>query len=158
MMLSVMSAFVAFNGFPGQDVEDPIGSLLLQERQATVTVPAHPVKAHVLASKRATAAAGHRAAARRLPSPIAGTNPVRQRAGLGQPGRTPSSGPQPAGAPTPASSITPALPGGTGTPSLPDTTLPSGPSVTVPQVSPPPPQSTQLPVDTSGVTGILGAP
>ena len=48
-----MSAFVAFNGFPGQDVQDPIGTLLLQQRQTPVDVPAKPVHVGVLAATSA---------------------------------------------------------------------------------------------------------
>jgi hypothetical protein len=159
MTLAVMSAFVAFNGFPGQDVQDPIGTLLLQQRQTAVNVPAKPVHVSVLAATRRNAAvARHRASVRNSQGPRAGTGPVTHRLPSQVPGSTQS--------PAPASSQNAGtLPATTSpistptTPSVPDPTLPQLPGVTLPSLPPPPPPgSTQLPVDTSGVTGILGDP
>src|SRR5213082_3528757 len=81
MTLAVMSAFVAFNGFPGQDVQDPIGTLLLQQRQTPVDVPAKPVHVGVLAATRNhVGGARHRATTVRTSrGPQAGTGPVAHR-------------------------------------------------------------------------------
>src|SRR3954454_7643815 len=80
LTLAVMSAFVAFNGFPGQDVQDPIGTLLLQERQTPVNVPAKPVHVSVLSTSHGPASSrGGRATARRLRAPQASTGPVRHK-------------------------------------------------------------------------------
>jgi hypothetical protein len=155
LMLTVMSAFVAFNGFPGQGVDDPIGTLLVQHPEAQVTVPARHVSVSVLGKKRSRVG-GRRAAARRAHRPIAGTGPVLNRTHASQPGQTqqPASAPQSTGSPTPATSVAPQLPSGSGTPPLPDVTLPPA-QVTLPPVPAPPPQKTAPPVDTSGITGVL---
>jgi len=160
MTLAVMSAFVAFNGFPGQDVQDPIGTLLLQQRQTPVDVPAKPVHVGVLAATRNhVGGARHRATTVRTSrGPQAGTGPVAHRLPSQVPGSTQSPAPaasQDSGTlPVTTSPVsTPA------TPSVPDPSLPQVPGVTLPSLpSPPAPGSTQLPVDTSGVTGILGNP
>lgn len=158
MTLSVMSAFVAFNGFPGQDVQDPpIGSLLVQERQATIDVPVHPLRVAVPASgsSRAATAADRRAG--RAPAsktPLAHSNPVVNRAPAApQPTRTVA--PRPAAPVTaPATAVTTPLTGG-GTPPLPSTgvPVPAVPAVPLPAL----PQGTQLPLNTSGVTKALGS-
>lgn len=162
LSLAVMSAFVAFNGFPGQDVQDPIGTLLVQEKQAAVKVPAKPIRVDVAAATRAATTSGHRAATRRAHAPKASTGPVLQRApARTAPGQAPSSGQNPTSvaqtAPTTPLSTTPPSVPNTGV-QIPPITLPSLPSS--PPASPPPPPSggvnTQLPVDTSGITGILG--
>lgn len=154
-----MSAFVAFNGFPGQSVEDPIGTLLLQEPQAQVSVPVKPTHVKVLATRKGTGAATRhrREAARNSRAPKASTGPVVHRTPTGQ---TPTRTQAPASAPSqgtaPAVPTTPTIVPGTA-PALPDTGLPL-PPVTVPTLpSPPPPNgSSQLPVDTSGITSLLG--
>ena len=64
MTLFVMSAFVAFNGFPGQDVESPIGNLVVQERPAPVSVPDVAVVAPARQAATTQAAARHRKDAR----------------------------------------------------------------------------------------------
>jgi hypothetical protein len=160
LTLSVMSAFVAFNGFPGQDVQDPIGTLLVQERQAPVAVPAHPAKVSVLAARRdaAPGTTHRRARTKASGGPLAHANPVKHRTSVPAPSASQPSAP----APQQQTSLTPqtgnvppSLPD-TGTPSLPSTGLPL-PDVTIPVVTPPP-SNTQVPVDTSGVTGILGSP
>jgi len=166
LSLSVMSAFVAFNGFPGQDVQAPIGSLLLGEQHPpTVTVPAKPPRSHggaAGARSRAASRARHAGThARAVRSPLAHAGPVTDRVPAGQPAQpqTPTSSapaqPQQSTAPVSPTSVANPLPTGT-TPSLPDTGVPV-PQVTLPPLSSPtPPQNTQLPVDTSGVTGVLG--
>jgi hypothetical protein len=158
LTLAVMSAFVAFNGFPGQDVQDPIGTLLLQERQTPVNVPAKPVHVSVQAARAASAAgSGGRTAARHVRAPKVSTGPVLTER---TPAQTPTQSPATAPGST-SSQGTTLVPQETSpittpsTPQLPDTALPQVPSVTVPPL-PPPPGDTQLPVDTSGVTGLLG--
>jgi hypothetical protein len=150
-----MSAFVAFNGFPGGDVQAPIQSLLVQERQTPVPVPAKQVKVGVLAAKRAPAASSsHRAAARRSQAPTATTGPVVHRtAPKAAPAPTSSPAPR-TGSPTsaPVAQTTPVT--SDPAPSVPDTTIPA-PAITLPSVPPPPQGNSQLPVDTSGITGIL---
>ena len=150
-----MSAFVAFNGFPGQDVQDPIGTLLLQERQTPVNVPAEPVHVSVPSARRGPAAgSGRRATARQVNAPKASTGPV----GDGSPAQTPAQSPStatPGSTSTPGTSVVPqdSLPSSPTTPQLPQASLPQ---VTVPSLPPPPTDTTQLPVDTSGVTSLLG--
>jgi hypothetical protein len=158
LSLSVMSAFVAFNGFPGQGVQAPIGSLLLGEQHPpTVTVPTKPVRPHgSAAAGRSSAQAGAPRAsghARAVKPPVAHANPVVNSAPSGQ---APTQTQAPSSAPSPSTSQV--TPGTVGDP-LPATTTPSLPTtgVPLPQVSlPPPPDTSQLPVDTSGVTGLLG--
>ncbi len=156
-----MSAFVAFNGFPGEDVQAPIQTLLVQERQTQVPVPAKPVHAGVLAAKRSAAPADtHRVAAKHASSPTASTGPVVHRTGPNatQPAPAPTapSGSGGGGTATPVAQTTPlGSPSPTGTdPQLPPITLPS--ILPPPPPQPPPPGSSQLPIDTSSITGLLG--
>jgi hypothetical protein len=153
MTLFVMSAYVAFNGFPGQDVQDPIGKLLVQERQTPVSVPAAPVRVSVRAATRTPSRAHHDAKAERALGPKASTGPVKDRL----PSDAPASSPPPAGAgsgqggsPTPQP--TSQLPGSPPQVNVPG--LPQLPAVSLPPVIQSPAQ-TQLPVDTSGATGTL---
>ena len=80
--MSVMSAIVGFKGFPSQDLQNPIGSVLVQERQAPLPVPKHPTPVSVASAHAAAArASGHvRSAARslhgRARAPLAHANPV----------------------------------------------------------------------------------
>jgi hypothetical protein len=161
LSLAVMSAFVAFNGFPGQDVQDPIGTLLLQEKQAPVNVPAKHVHVQVLATRRAASAttAHRRASSKRVQTPRATTGPVVNRTNptpsTPSPGQAPSSSGQ---TPSSAAGSTPSTPVSTTTPAVPDTGI-TLPQVTLPSLpsSPPPGGSQQqLPIDTSGVTNLLG--
>jgi hypothetical protein len=167
--LFVMSAFVAFNGFPGQDVQDPIKTLLVNLQQTPVSVKADPVPVSTLRARHGVAAAHAHARTRthsraRQRSPMAHSSPVTRRGGITPPSaQTPASSPQPGALPTPAGEVTPPLPaGGTpsvGTPSVgtPSVGMPSPSKVELPPVQlPSPPNNTQLPVDTSGVTGLLG--
>jgi hypothetical protein len=160
LTLAVMSAFVAFNGFPGQSVQDPIGTLLLQEPQAQVSVPVKPVHVNVLATRRGSrAAARHREGVRNSRAPKASTGPVAHRTPTQTPTRTQApQAPASSQGTVPVTETTPPIVPGT-EPTLPDTGLPALPGVTVPTVPPPPPPSggsQQLPIDTSGVTSILG--
>jgi hypothetical protein len=160
LTLAVMSAFVAFNGFPGQNVQDPIGTLLLQEPQAQVSVPVKPLHVGVPgASKRSGSAARHRReAARNSQAPKASTGPVVHRT---TPIQAPTRTQTPASAPSqdtvPLAQATPPVVPGTA-PTLPDTGVPQVPGLTLPALPPPPPPSgsSQLPIDTSGITGLLG--
>jgi len=162
MTLAVMSAFVAFNGFPGQDVQDPIGTLLLQQRQTPVDVPAKPVHVGVLSATRNAVGARQRATTVRTSrGPRADTGPVAHRL----PSQVPGSTQSPAPAASQDSGTLPATTSPVSTPtapSVPDPSLPQVPGVTLPSLppppSPPPPGGSQLPVDTSGITGILGNP
>jgi|SRR5690242_20930205 hypothetical protein len=159
-----MSAFVAFNGFPGQQVQDPIGTLLVPQGQTRVNVAPKPIRVGVEGKTRTPAAGSARhTGASHAQAPRASTGPVAQRTNPGSStptqGQTPtSSGQSPttsvAGSvpSTPISTTTPSVPS-TGV-TLPTVTLPSLPSSPLP---PPPGGSTQqLPIDTSGVTGLLG--
>ena len=156
-----MSAFVAFNGFPGQDVRDPIGTLLLQEKQAAVSVPAKPVRVRVLATSKAPAAATshRRAALRRAVAPRASTGPVEQRTPSTQAPTSSPQAPSSAGTTQTAPPVSqPKAPVDTGSaPTLPDTGLPI-PPITLPSLPTPPPPSgdSKLPIDTSGITDLLG--
>jgi hypothetical protein len=158
--LFVMSAFVAFNGFPGQDVQDPIKTLLVNLQQTPVSVKADPVPVSTLRARHGVAAAHARTRTRthsraHQRSPMAHGSPVTRRGGITPPSaQTPASSPQQAALPTPAGEVTTPLPAG-GTP--PSVGVPSPPKVELPPVQlPSPSNTTQLPVDTSGITGLLG--
>jgi hypothetical protein len=151
-----MSAFVAFNGFPGQSEQDSIGTLLVKERQAPVAVPARP--RHVGAASSHTGRDATRrsgSGVRHAHGPVARSAPVSSPTQGSQPSGTqsPSTGSaaqQPVTAPTAPVDAT--LPTGS-TPSLPTTSVPSLPPVDLTPVTQ---TASQLPVDTSGVTGVLG--
>jgi hypothetical protein len=157
--LFVMSAFVAFNGFPGQDVQDPIAPILVHETQAPVSVPAEPARGAALAagSDRRSPGNVRSRGARQHGGPSARTAPV-SGPRSGAPVQAPSSGqaplpaPQGGGSPTsPVGGATQQLP--SGTPSVPSAQLPA---VTVPEVQVPSLPQDTLPIDTSGVTNLLG--
>jgi hypothetical protein len=140
--LFVMSAYVAFNGFPGQDVQDPIGSVLLQERQASVEVPKVSIDAPTHAVTQTSVVRGHHhTAAQRGGGPVATTNvPLKNRVSTQAPAQTQA----PATSTGTAHSTTPQLPA-----------TPETPSVSLPEVELPgvqTPTQVQLPVDTDGVT------
>ena len=149
-MLFVMSAFVAFNGFPGQDVEDPIGTLLVKEPKAAVKVPAHPVRVEVRGANRSGTESRRGSGAQRAGGPVAHTGPVSDPTPSREPTATQAPAQQPVSAPV--DSVTRDLPGNTA-PSLPDTNLPAPPQVTLPPISTPSPQDLGLSVDTSGILG-----
>ena len=168
LSLSVMSAFVAFNGFPGQNVQAPIGSLLLGEQHPqTVTVPTKPVRSHAAASASHAGArtAAHRASghARAVKSPLAHANPVGTRTPSGQaPTQAPASSvpatPQQSTVPVSSGTVSDPL-SGSGGPALPTTSVPALPPISLPSLgssSSPPPENSQVPIDTSGVTSLLG--
>jgi hypothetical protein len=163
LSLAVMSAFVAFNGFPGQQVQDPIGTLLVPQGQTKVNVAPKPIRVQVKGTTRAAATGTARhTSARHVQAPRASTGPVLQRNAPGSStptqGQTPTSSGQ-----SPTTSVagsTPTTPISTTTPQLPSTDI-TLPTVTLPSLptSPPPPpggSQQQLPIDTSGITGILG--
>jgi hypothetical protein len=152
-MLAVMSAFVAFNGFPGQDVRDPIGTLLLQQRQTPVNVPAEPVGVNAPAGKQGAAAGGGGTTASQVHGPNASTGPVGDRSPAQTPAQDPTAAP--GSTSTQGTSLVPqdTLPSTPTTPQIPQTDLPP---LTVPSLPPPPTDSPQLPLDTSGVTSLLG--
>ena len=157
LVLAVMSALVAFRGFPGPDVQDPVQSIQVETAQApvTVAVPASD-SASVRAVVHRSAATSHRRANegdRRTGDSRPKASP-RAPAALGQPRTTAgSTGPVPA-ASVPDPVVHP--------PSLPDT--PSLPKVTVPPPSnllPPPTdlgQSVSAPVNqpVQGVSDTTG--
>ena len=160
LSLSVMSAFVAFRGFPGEDVQAPIQTLLVQEHQTPVRVPAKPLRVGVLGAKRSPSAGGsRRTATRRVSSPTASTGPVVQRTAPAAPAPAPNQAPSngtSSGNATPVADTSP-LTSPTTAPTVPSTSTLPLPSLTLPSLPPPPPpDSSQLPVDTSGVTGLLG--
>jgi hypothetical protein len=147
MSLFVMSAYVAFNGFPGQDVQDPIGSVLLQERQASVDVPSVSIDAPTRSASQTLDGRRHRhAAGQRAGGPKATADgPVNHRLSTQAPAstQTPATGTNTVQAPS-----TPQLPA----------TPPSVPQVSLPQVEVPgvqTPTQVQLPVDTGGVTNTV---
>lgn len=151
-----MSAFVAFNGFPGQDVRDPIAPILVHEAQTTVpAVPTEPARAAALSSRTARGSAATHAGSRRARlhgGPSARTVPISGPRNSA-PVQTPSGGQGPVPAPQAgdltktADGVTQPLTGSP--PSVPGTQLPS---VSVPEVQVPSLPQNTLPVDTSGVT------
>jgi hypothetical protein len=157
LTLAVMSAFVAFNGFPGQDVQDPIGTLLLQERQTPVNVPAKPVHVSGLATGQGSGTSGDRAGARHVRAPKASTGPVQHRA----PAQTPTQNPatSPGSTSGQGTTLVPQATSPIPTPTTPQVPQTELPPLTIPSLPPPPPppsDGSQLPIDTSGVTGLLG--
>jgi hypothetical protein len=157
MTLFVMSAYVAFNGFPGQDVESPIGNLVLQEQPAPVNVPAQAAQVQVQGATR-TPGTGHhgRIAAKRAVGPSATTGPVvKRRLPAATPGsQAPGSATQTA-APATGSAGGQSLPA---TPQVPTDVLPQLPKVSLPALQAP--SQSSLPVDANGVSnavsGLLG--
>jgi hypothetical protein len=78
--MSVMSAVVGFNGgFPSPDTQNPIGSVLVKDRQTPLAVPQHPAPAPAASAfAEATGAvrsASHRHHTRRTQRPVAHANP-----------------------------------------------------------------------------------
>jgi hypothetical protein len=55
LTMSVMSAIVAFDGFPGQDIQDPIGSVPVVDRQAPLAVEKHQGSASTTHARHAKA-------------------------------------------------------------------------------------------------------
>ena len=153
--LFVMSAFVAFNGFPGQDVQDPIAPILVHETQAPVSVPTEPARGAALTSHTAggSAARAKSRGARLHGGPSARTVPVSGPRNSA-PAQPPSGGQGQVPTPQTGGDLTKTAGGVTqprtgSTPSVPGTQLPS---VSVPEVQVPSLPQNTLPVDTSGVT------
>jgi hypothetical protein len=156
MTLFVMSAFVAFNGFPGQDVQNPVGNLVLQERTAPVRVadPATMRPTHSATVSRR--AAHHRSTARDAKGPTASTGLIKDRASA--PTQTQTQAPAATSPASSTGSSQSALPVQQTTPQLPDTQV--VPGVNVPKVQLPviqAPSTSQQPVvdTTNAVTGLL---
>jgi hypothetical protein len=152
MTLAVMSAFVAFNGFPGQDVEGPIGNLVLQEQPAPVSVP-DPLTLHVRPHASAPGKAAHqRGTARDAKGPQASTGLIKHRAST----QTQAPAVQP---PASSESGQPALPVQQGAPQLPSASVPSLPGTSMPNIQLPvlqaPTTSQQPLVDTQAITNLL---
>ena len=162
LTMSLMSAIVAFHGFPGQDLQDPIGSVPVLDRQAPLAVEKHSAKAgavHVLLT-RATAVAHARrdhGRSRSAKAPLAHTNPVSHRQSASQPqAKQPisSGSAQPAPVRVPDTApVTNAVPKVPSAPSLPSpqtllksspVTLPGGVSLPV-----------NLPLNTAAVSGAV---
>jgi hypothetical protein len=92
LTMSLMSAIVAFDGFPGQDLQDPIGSVPVLDRQAPLAVEKHSTRAgaaHVLQTKATAAQHGRdHGRSRSAKAPLAHTNPVTHRQSASHPGTT----------------------------------------------------------------------
>jgi hypothetical protein len=136
LTLSVMSAFVAFNGFPGQDLQSPITPILVHERQAPLTIPAHPSRAdRQTADQKRTGRSSAGGSTRRRTSsdtPVAQSDPLRQRATTQSPTTSaPDSSQQTGSTNTPTSGPVETL---TTQPSLPSDTVPSAPTVSTPSL------------------------
>lgn len=149
LMLTVMSALVAFRGFPGADAQGPVQSILVQTKRAPapVSVPALD-SAAVKALLRGSKATERRRAA--------GGVGGRKRSGIGRPGsgslaRPVTTGRQPVlGGGDPTDSVpTDGVP----TPSTPTPGLPSAPSL--PQIALPPPPDV-VPPPGGSVGGSVG--
>jgi hypothetical protein len=157
--MSLMSAIVAFNGFPGQDLQDPVGSLPVLDRQAPLAVEkhradaaaAHAMRASGVSSRHTRNRHGHAAKA-----PVAHTNPVvhRQSASSQPQAKQPSgasSQPSAVRVPdtSPVTNTVPKVPA----PSLPSpqTLLKSSP-VTLPGGTALP---VDLPINTAAVSGVV---
>ena len=155
---SVMSAIVAFNGFPGQDIQGPIGSVQVQERQAPLSADMHPAAAK--SARHASAASSrharrHHRGTHRANAPVAHANPVSHgQSGAQQKTQAPSSSSSPAVKVPDTSSVTKTVTNTVpSTPSVPAPALPSYP-VTLPG-SDQKQLPISLPIDTSGVTNTL---
>jgi len=151
MTLFVMSAFVAFNGFPGQDVQSPIGNLVVQERPAPVSVPDVTVAAPTRNAATTQAADRHRTDARGAAGPTASTGLIKHR-------RVSAPTTQAPAAQAPATSSDQsrqALPVQQTTPQLPSTqALPGAPQIQLPVIQSPA-DSQQPVIDTQKVVGLL---
>jgi hypothetical protein len=159
--MSLMSAIVAFDGFPGQNLQDPIGSVPVLDRQAPLAVEKHSAKAGAVAVLRTRATAVEHARrdhgrSRSAKAPLAHTNPVSHRQSASQPqAKQPSSGsaqPAPVRVPdtAPVTNAVPKVPSAPSVPS-PQTLLKSSP-VTLPGgVSLP----VNLPLNTAAVSGAV---
>lgn len=79
LSMSVMSAVVGFNGgFPSPDTQNPIGSVLVKEPQASLPLAQHPTPARSTGFAEATGrvrSASRKPHARRTHAPMARANP-----------------------------------------------------------------------------------
>jgi hypothetical protein len=166
LTMSLMSAIVAFDGFPGQDLQDPIGSVPVLDRQAPLAVekrPANAAPAHALRASgvAATHRKRHHGRAGSAKAPVAHANPVGHRGQSG--GQTPAQTQQPSsgggsGQSSPVKvpdtgSVTSVAPTAPSAPSLPppQTLLKSSP-VTLPGGTTLP---VNLPLNTAAVSGVV---
>jgi hypothetical protein len=157
--MSLMSAIVAFDGFPGQDLQDPIGSLPVLDRQAPLAVEKHRADAGPGHALRASGVSAHHSRShhgRAAKAPVAHTNPVTHRQSATRP-RTqqPSNGSSQSSPVTvpDTSSVTHAVPKVPSAPSVPtpDTLLKSSP-VTLPGGATLP---VNLPLNTAAASGVV---
>jgi hypothetical protein len=160
--MSLMSAIVAFDGFPGQDLQDPVSSLPVLDRQAPLAVEKHSANAgaqrHALQTKATAAQHARRdhGRSRSAKAPLAHTNPVSHRQSAPQPRtKQPSSGSgqsAPVRVPdtAPVTNAVPKVPSAPSLPS-PQTLLQSSP-VTLPGGATLP---VNLPVNTAAVSGVV---
>jgi hypothetical protein len=156
--MSVMSAVVAFNGFPGQSIQDPIGSVPVLDRQAPLAAEKHPANAAPAQALRSGALSARHTSRRHdhvgsAKAPVAHANPLVHRQNATH--KVPQ---QPASSSTPAVTVpdTSSVTGGVtdrvpAAPSVPppDTLLQPSP-VTLPGGKTLP---ADLPVNTSAVSG-----
>jgi hypothetical protein len=165
LTMSLMSAIVAFDGFPGQDLQDPIGSVPVLDRQAPLAVekrPANAAAAHALRASGvvATHRKGHHRRAGSAKAPVAHANPVGHRGQSG--GQTQTKTQQPSGGgsgqsspvrvpdTSPVTNVAPKVPSAPSVPS-PQTLLKSSP-VTLPGGATLP---VNLPLNTAAVSGVV---
>jgi hypothetical protein len=161
LTMSLMSAIVAFHGFPGQDLQDPIGSVPVLDRQAPLAVEKHSAKtagAHVMRASGVSAqhSRTHHGRTHSAKAPVAHTNPVTHRQSVSQPRaqQPASSGSSSSPVKVPDTSpVTHAVPKVPSAPSLPSpqTLLKSSP-VTLPGGAALP---VDLPVNTAAVSGVV---
>jgi hypothetical protein len=161
LTMSLMSAIVAFDGFPGKDLQDPIGSVPVLDRQAPLAVEKHSANAgaqHVLQTKASAAEHARRdhGRSRSAKAPLAHTNPVSHRQSASQPQtKQQSSGsgqPAPVRVPdtAPVTNVVPKVPSAPSLPA-PQTLLKSSP-VTLPGGVTLP---VNLPINTAAVSGVV---
>jgi len=158
--MSLMSAIVAFNGFPGQDLQDPVGSLPVLDRQAPLAVEKHradAAAAHVTRASGVSARHTRNRHGHAAKAPVAHTNPVvhRQSTSSRPQAQQPSGGSSqtsPVRVPdtSPVTNAVPKVPAAPSVPS-PQTLLKSSP-VTLPGGTALP---VNLPINTAAVSGVV---
>ena len=157
--MSLMSAIVAFNGFPGQDLQDPVGSLPVLDRQAPLAVEKHraDAAAHVARASGVSARHTRNRHGHAAKAPVAHTNPVvhRQSTSSRPQAQQPSGGSSqtsPVRVPdtSPVTNAVPKVPSAPSVPS-PQTLLKSSP-VTLPGGTALP---VDLPINTAAVSGVV---
>jgi hypothetical protein len=162
LTMSLMSAIVAFDGFPGQDLQDPIGSVPVLDRQAPLSVDKHPATAaakHALHAAPVSERHGRRDHGRagEARAPVAHANPMVHRESVTRPQTQPqqpaSSSPStPVRVPdtSPVTGVAPKVPSAPSLPA-PQTLLKSSP-VTLPGGATLP---ISLPLNTAAVSGVV---